>query len=128
MPSVSPPQSPLAPHSTLGRRLPNPPASSATVLPPAFLPPVPKCSNGSLGRPDLRPPSDDRDWGEAYRSDAFLRRSLLPPFSDPAFPSAFPPVPPALLSYPAAPAPRLRTLRRQFTILSRVVMLLQGRS
>jgi len=76
----------------------------------------------------LRPPSDDRDWGEAHSSDAFLRRSLLPPFSDPAFPSAFPPVPPALLSYPAAPAPRLRTLRRQFTILSRVVMLLQGRS
>src|ERR1017187_2737394 len=105
MPSVSPPPPPHAPHSTLGKRWPNPPVSSAIALPPAFPPPVPKCSNGSLGRPDLRPPSDGRDWGEAHRSDAFLRRSLLPPFSDPAFPSAFPPVPPALLSYPAAPGP-----------------------
>src|SRR5216683_3749087 len=105
MPSVSPPQSPHAPHSTLGKRWPNPPASSVIAPPPAFPPPVPKCSNGSLGRPDLRPPSDRRDWGEAHRSDAFLRRSLLPPFSDPAFLSAFPPVPPAPLSYPAAPGP-----------------------
>ena len=46
-----------------------------------------------------------RDWGEAHRADAFLRRSVLPPFSDPAFLSARPPVPPALLSYPAAPDP-----------------------
>src|SRR5271169_3431679 len=105
MPSVSPPPPPHVSHSTLGKRRQNPPASSATVLPPAFLPPVPKCSNGSLGRPDLRPPSDGRDWGEAHRADAFLRRSLLPLFSDPAFLSAFPPVPPVLLSYPAAPGP-----------------------
>src|SRR6266849_3446207 len=80
-------------------------ASYATVPPPAFPPPDPECSSGSIGRPDLRPPSDGRDWGEAHRSEAFLRRSLLPPFSDPAFLSAFPPVPPALLSYPAAPGP-----------------------
>src|ERR1700758_54249 len=105
MPSVSPLPPPRAPHSTLGRRLPNPPASSATALPPAFLPPAPKCSNGSLGPPDPLPPSDGPDWGEAHRSDAFLRRSLLLSFSDPAFPSAFLPVPPALPSYPAAPGP-----------------------
>src|SRR5207244_2785742 len=101
---------PHAPHSTLGKRLPNPPASSATVLPPTFLPPDPKCSNGSIGRPDLRPPSNGRDWGEAHRADAFLRRSLLPPLSDPALLSAFPPVPPALLSYPAAPGPATSSL------------------
>src|SRR6266849_6355153 len=106
MPSGSPLPPPRAPHSTLGRRLPNPPASSATVLPPAFLPPVPKCSNGSLGPQDPLLPSDGPDWGQAPHPDALLRRSLLPPFSDPAFPSAFPPVPPALLSYPAAPGAR----------------------
>src|SRR6266851_4460486 len=104
MPSVSPPPPPHAPHSTLGKRLPNPPASSATALPPAFLPPDPKCSSGSLGRPDPRPPSDGRDWGEAHLADPLLH-SLLPPFSNPAFPSALPPVPPALLSYLAAPSP-----------------------
>jgi hypothetical protein len=47
--------------------------------------------------------SDIQDWGEAHRADAFLRCSLLPPFLDPASPSAFPPVPPAPPSYPAAP-------------------------
>src|ERR1700730_9488238 len=103
MPSVSPPPPPPAPHSPPGTRLQHPPAPSATALPPAFLPPDPKCSSGSIGRPDPRPPSDGRDWGEAHLADAFLRRSLLPPFSDPAFPSAFPPVPPALPSFPAAP-------------------------
>src|SRR6266536_5389354 len=61
--------------------------------------------DGSIGRPDPRPPSNGRDWGEAHLADAFLRRSLLSPFSDPAFPSAFPPVPPALPSYPVAPGP-----------------------
>src|SRR6266851_1940409 len=106
MPSGSPLPPPRAPHSTLGRRLPNPPASSATVLPPAFLPPAPKCSNGSLGPQDPLLPSDGPDWGEAPHPDALLRRSLLPPFSDPAFPSAFPPVLPALPSYPAALGPR----------------------
>src|SRR5882762_370412 len=82
-----------------------PAASSAPVLPPGFLPPNPKCSNGSIGLPDPLPPSDDRDWGEAHLADALLRRWLLPPFSNPAFPSAFPPLPPALPSYPAAPGP-----------------------
>src|SRR5579864_425338 len=105
MPSVSPPQSPPALHSMPEKIQQCPPASSAIALPPAFPPPVPKCSNGSLGRPDPHPPSDGPDWGEARPADAFLRRSLLPLFSDPAFLSAFPPVPPALLSYPAAPGP-----------------------
>src|SRR3981189_3277501 len=49
---VSPPRPPHAPHSTLQRILQRPAASSASVLPPAFLPPDPKCSNGSIGRPD----------------------------------------------------------------------------
>src|SRR6267142_4957152 len=105
MPSVSPPQSPHALHSMPETIQQCPPASSAIALPPAFPPPVPKCSNGSLGRPDLLPPLDGRDWGEAHRSNAFLRRSVLPSSSDPAFLSAFPPVLPALLSYPAAPGP-----------------------
>src|SRR5580692_11279987 len=104
MPSVSPPQSPPAPHSMPERIQQCPPASYATVLPPEFPPPDPECSSCSIGRPDLRPPSDGRDWGEAHRADAFLRHSLLPLFSDAAFLSAFPPVPPALLSYPAAPS------------------------
>src|SRR6266436_10089168 len=105
MESASPPRKPLAPHSMPERIRQCAAASYATVPPPAFPPPDPECSSGSIGRPDLRPPSDRRDWGEAHRSEAFLRRSLLPPFSDPAFLSAFPPVPPALLSYPAAPGP-----------------------
>src|ERR1700722_17675277 len=105
MPSVSPPQSPPAPHSMPERIQQCPPASYATVPPPAFPPPDPECSSCSIGPPDPRPPSDGRDWGEAHRADAFLRRSLLPPFSDPAFPSAFPPVLPALPSYPAALGP-----------------------
>src|SRR6266567_7661995 len=105
MPSVSPPRKPLAPHSMSERIRQCPAASYATVPPPAFPPPGPECSTGSIGLPDPRPPSDGRDWGEAHRADAFLRRSLLPPLSDPAFLSAFPPVPPALPSYPAAPGP-----------------------
>src|ERR1700735_396282 len=104
MPSVSPPQSPPAPHSMPERIQQCPPASYATLLPPAFPPPDPECSSCSIGRPDPHPPSDGRDWGEAHRADAFLRHSLLPLFSDAAFLSAFPPVPPALLSYPAAPS------------------------
>src|ERR1017187_4839365 len=87
-----------------GRIRQRPAALSATVLPPAFPPPDPKCSNGSIGRPDPRPPSDGRDWGETLLADALLLRLPLPP-SDPAFPSVFPPVPPALPSYPATPDP-----------------------
>src|SRR5580693_2557384 len=105
MPSASRPQSPPAPHSMPERIQQNPPASSEIAPPPAFPPPDPECSSCSIGPPDPRPPSDGRDWGEAHRSDAFLRRSLLPLFSDPAFPSAFPPVLPALPSYPAALGP-----------------------
>src|ERR1700688_747688 len=105
MPSVSPPQSPPAPHSMPERIQQCPPAPYATVLPPALPPPDPECSSCSIGPPDPRPPSDDRDWGEPHLADAVLRRSLLPFFSDPAFPSAFPPAPPALLSYPAALGP-----------------------
>src|SRR5216683_7245283 len=104
MPSVSPPPPPHAPHSTLGKRWPNPPASSATVLPPAFPPPDPKCSNGSIGRPDPLPRSGGRDWGEAHLADVLLLRLLLP-LSDPAFSSASPPVPPSLPSCPAARDP-----------------------
>src|ERR1700733_3125486 len=104
-PSLSPPLPPPAPHSTPGRRWQNPPTSSATAPPPAFLPPNPKCSSGSTGRPDPRPPSDGRDWVEAHLADPLLRHSLLPPSSDPAFPSAWPPVLPAPPSYPAAPGP-----------------------
>src|ERR1017187_594123 len=103
--SVSPPRKPLAPHSMPERIRQCPPASYATVPPPAFHPPDPECSSGSIGPPDPHPPSDDRDWGEAHLADALLRRSVLPPFSDPAFPSVFPPVPPALPSYPAASGP-----------------------
>src|SRR6266478_5123214 len=105
MESVSPLQKPLAPHSMPERIQQCPPASSATVPPPAFPPLDPECSSCSIGPPDPRPPSDDRDWGEAHLADALLRRSLLPLFSDPAFPSVFPPVPPALPSYPAASGP-----------------------
>src|SRR5271167_1266639 len=105
MESVSPPQKPLEPHSMPERIRQCPPASSATVPPPAFPPPDPECSSGSIGPPDPLPPSDDRNWGEAHLADALLRRSLLPPFSDPAFPSVFLPVPPALPSYPAALGP-----------------------
>src|ERR1700736_1642355 len=82
--------------------LQRPAVSSATVLPPAFLPPDPKCSSGSIGRPDPRPPSDGRDWAEALLADALLLRLPLPPLH-PAFPSVFPPLPPALPSCPAAP-------------------------
>src|SRR5260370_16387676 len=102
MVSVSPPRKPLEPHSMPGRIRQGPPASYATVPPPAFPPLDPECSSCSIGPPDPHPPSDDRDWGEAHLADAFLRRSLLGAFSDPAFPSVFPPVPPALPSYPFA--------------------------
>src|SRR5712671_2494440 len=105
MVSVSLPRKPLELHS-MPERIPQcPPASNATVPPPAFPPPDPECSSCSIGPPDLHPPSDDRDWGEAHLDYAFLRRSLLRAFSDPAFPSVFPPVPPALPSYPAALGP-----------------------
>src|ERR1700758_5451114 len=65
----------------------------------------PRCSIGSIGPPSPLLPSDDRDSGEAHLADALLRPSLLPPFSDPAFPSVFPPVPLALSSYPVASGP-----------------------
>src|SRR5690349_696532 len=103
MESVSPLLKPLEPYSMPERIRQSPPASYATVPPPAFLPPDPECSSGTIGPPDPHPPSDDRDRGEAHLAHALLRRSLLERFSDPAFLSAFPPVPPALLSYPAAP-------------------------
>src|SRR5260370_18899221 len=105
MASVSPPRKRLEPHSMPGRIRQSPPASYATVPPLAFPLPDPECSSGSIGPPDPHPPSDGRDWGEAHLADALLRRSFLPPFSDPASPSAFPPVPPPLPSYPAVSAP-----------------------
>src|SRR5439155_27269471 len=105
MESVSPLRKPLESHSMPERIRQCPPASYATVPPPAFPPPDPECSSGSIGPPDPHPPSNDRDWGEAHLAHALLRGGLLPPFSDPAFPSVFPPVPPALPSCPAAPGP-----------------------
>src|SRR5208282_2512605 len=105
MVSVSPPRKPLELHSMPERIRQGPPASYATGPPPAFPPPDPECSSGSIGPPDPLPPSDDRNWGEAHLADALLRRSLLPPFSDPAFPLVFLPVPPALPLYPAALGP-----------------------
>src|ERR1700688_5052781 len=104
MESVSPPRKPLAPHSMPERIRRCAAASYATVPPPAFPPPDPKCSSGSIGRPDTRPPSDGRDWGETYLADPLLLCSLLPP-SNPVFSSVSPPVPPALPSYPAALGP-----------------------
>src|SRR5260370_16817107 len=101
MESASPPRKPLAPHSMPERIRQCAAASYATVPPPAFPPPDPECSSGSIGRPDLRPPSYGRDWGEPHRSQSFLRLSSLPPFSDPPFLSPFPPVPPPLLSHPS---------------------------
>src|SRR5580693_4002632 len=88
----------------LERILQHPVGSSAIVLPPAFLPPDPKCSNGSIGPPDPRLRLDGRDWGEAHLADSFLLRWLLP-LLDPAFPSVPPPTPPVLPSYPAALGP-----------------------
>src|SRR3982074_3192472 len=82
-----------------------PAALSAPVLPPVFPPPDPKCSIGSTCPPDPLRRSHGRDWGKTLLADARLPCSLLPPFSDPVFPSAFPPVPPALPSYPAALGP-----------------------
>src|SRR5437879_13540871 len=86
------------------RILKHPASSSATVLPPVSPPPDPKCSTGSIDRPDPRPPLDGRDWGEADLADALLLRWLLP-LSDPTFPSVSPPGPLAPPSYPAAPDP-----------------------
>src|SRR5205823_2972074 len=103
--SVSPPRSPPAPYSTTGRILQNLAAWSAVALRPSLLLPDPKCSSYSIGLPDPLLRSNGRDWGEAHLAHAVLRRSLLPPFSDPAFPSAFPPAPPALPSYPSALGP-----------------------
>src|SRR5260370_3335357 len=119
MESGPPLRKPLEPHSMPERIRQCPPASYATVPPPAFPPPDPECSSGSIGPPDPHPPSDDRDWGEAHLAHALLRRSLLPPFSDPAFPSAFPPVPPPLPSdlAPSAPSssPASMSLHSSFT-------------
>src|SRR5260370_38258077 len=102
MASVSPPRKPLELHSMPGRIRQGPPASYETGLPPAFPPPDPECSSCSIGPPDPHPPSDDRDCREAHLAYAFLRRSLLRRFSDPSFPSVFPPVLPALPSSPAS--------------------------
>src|SRR2546428_10534780 len=78
------------------------PASSATVLRPAFLPPSPKCSIDSSGLPDPLPPSDDLDWGPPWFPCDFLLRSSTPP-AHPVFPSTSPALPRVLLSHLAAP-------------------------
>src|ERR1035438_5495654 len=105
MVSVFPPRKPLELHSMPERIRQGPPASYVTVPPPASPPLDPECSSGSIGPPDPHPPSDDRDWGKARLAYAFLRRSLLRAFSDPAFPSVFLPVPLVLPSFPAASVP-----------------------
>src|SRR6266478_8825123 len=128
MPNGSPLPPPPAPHSTLGRRLPNPPASSATVLPPAFLPPVPKCSNGSLGPQDPRLPSDGPDWGEAPTRMLFSGAPCCHLFPIQLFLQLSHQFRQHFFRIPLHRAPRLRTLRRHFTLLSTIVMLLQGRS
>src|ERR1700757_4769835 len=78
------------------------PALSATLLRPAFLPPVPKCSTDSSAPPDPLPPSDDLDWDPPCFPCDFLLRSSTPP-AHPAFPSTFPKLPRVLLSHLAAP-------------------------
>src|SRR5258708_30318686 len=100
MVSVSPPRKSLELHSMPERIRRDPPASYEAGPPPAFPLLDPECSSCSIGPPDPHPPSDDRDWGEAHLAYAFLRHTLLRAFSDPAFPSVFLPVPPALPSYP----------------------------
>src|ERR1022692_4750421 len=70
------------------------PASSATVLRLAFLPPNPECSTDSSGPPDPLPPSDDLDWGQWPFPPA--HPALLAP-------SAFRAPPPLLPSHLAAP-------------------------
>src|SRR5215468_2066748 len=81
---------------------PHPLVLSATVPPPASLPPAPKCSSCSTGLPDLLPPSDDPDWAQA-RPLAFPRLCSPAQVLAQAFRSASPPAPPSLLSNPAAP-------------------------
>src|SRR6516225_46150 len=81
---------------------PHPLVLSATVLPPASLPPAPKCSSCSIGRPSPPPPSDGPDWGPARRLASPLLRSPAQVLVQ-AFRSASPPAPPSLLWNPAAP-------------------------
>src|SRR6202011_6169694 len=78
------------------------PASSATVLRPAFLPPHQECSTDSSGPPDPLPPSDDLDWGPRCFPCDFLLRSSTPP-AHPVFPPIFPGPPRVLLSHLVAP-------------------------
>src|ERR1700733_6487454 len=127
-PSLSPPLPPPAPHSTPGRRWQNPPTSSATAPPPAFLPPNPKCSSGSTGRPDPRPPSDVEIGSKlpllilfsGPRCCHLLRIQLFLQLGHQFCQH--------LLRIPPHRAPRLCPFRCRFTLLSRIVMLLHGRS
>src|ERR1017187_4081047 len=105
MVSVFPPRKPLELHSMPERIRQGPPASYVTVPPPASPPLDPECSSGSIGPPDPQPPSDARHWGKAHLPYAYLRRSLLRAFSDPAFPSVPLPLPLLLASFPAASVP-----------------------
>jgi len=82
---VLPTRKPLAPHSTLKEFMQCAAASYATVPPPEFLLQTQNAVVAPLVAQIYAHPSDGRDWGEAHRSEAFFRRSLLPPFSDPAF-------------------------------------------
>jgi hypothetical protein len=98
--SVSPLPSPPAPHLTLGRRLQNPPALSATVPPPALPPPDPKWAPLVSQIHAHRQTVEFGAKSTSVRLSSCLRYCHLRIQPFPQFP---PPVPPALLSYPAAP-------------------------
>src|SRR6516225_6058182 len=81
---------------------PHPLALSATVPPPASLPPAPKCSSCSIGLPDPLPPSAGPEWAQA-RNLASPRLPSPAQVLAQAFRSASPPAPPSLPWNLAAP-------------------------
>src|SRR5712691_3581383 len=103
------------------------PASSATVLRPAFLPPNPKCSTDSSGLPDPLPPSDDPDWGQPCFPCDFLlpRRHRRRIQFSPQLPQDFREY---FFRISLHRTSRFRPLQGWFTPLRRLAMLLQGRS
>src|SRR5882724_5831338 len=128
MESVSPPRKPLEPHSMPERIRQCPPASYATVPPPAFPPPDPECSSGSIGSLDHTHHQTIEIGAKLTSLMLFsgagcchlFRIQLSLQFSH-QFRQHF-------LRVPLHRAPRLRPLRCRFPLLSRIVMLLQGRS
>src|SRR5579864_4196891 len=108
------------------RILHRPADSSATVPLPAFPLPDPKCSNGSIGRPDPRPPSDGRDWAEALLADALLQ--LAPTAFASSFSFSFPTSSASTSFVSRCTGPATAPASRRFTLLCRIAMHLQGRS